>query len=162
MDVEIVENVSEFKKRDKHSVWIFRLEREYRRETDFKGIPFASLWLDIFDDGTFRIATGYAWNGCTPKFSLFDLIILGTPDGIVDVEMLQPKLYYPTLVHDALYQYYAWHQLTRKQVDDLFLKMMREVKFKPAWLYYAVVRLLGWVGMPKKHPLHSDLSFEAV
>jgi hypothetical protein len=45
---------------------------------------FQSEWLHITTDGVIRVKankTGYAWDGCTPKTSLLDLIIIGVPDG---------------------------------------------------------------------------------
>ena len=56
-----------------------------------------------------------------------------------------------TLVHDALYQYYPWHRISRRAIDALFLAMMQEKRFKLARLYYVAVRLLGGFGK-KKHP----------
>ena len=137
--------------RDKRSVWIFKLKEDYTQPSDFTGHTFEAKWLRIGLDGRITILEDYAWNGCSPKFSLLDLLVLGTPDGIIDIKSCRPKTYFATLVHDALYQYYPWLPISRKAIDELFLAMMKEKKFKLARLYYVAVRLFGGFGM-KKHP----------
>lgn len=60
------------------------------------------------------------------KLSFFDLAVIGTPDGIIDIESMKPKTYYASMVHDALYQYYSYHKITRKGHRQTFLEMMKE------------------------------------
>ncbi|HTR58165.1 MAG TPA: hypothetical protein VMM27_08315 [Casimicrobiaceae bacterium] len=48
--------------------------------------------LEIHPDGNARVLANYAWDGCTPKFSLFD-IGFGTPDGIPNQITRKPKAY---------------------------------------------------------------------
>ncbi len=137
--------------RDKRSVWIFKLKEDYTRTTDFTGHTFEAEWLRIDADGLVTILKDYAWNGASPKFSLLDLAVVGTPDGIIDIESCKPRTYFATLVHDALYQYYPWHRISRQAIDELFLAMLKEKRFKLARLYYVAVRLFGGFGK-KKHP----------
>ena len=47
--------------------------------------------------------TGYAWDGCSPKFQLGDLIF-GTPDGVIGMNH-KPKTYIASMAHDILYQF---------------------------------------------------------
>lgn len=93
--------------------------------------------------GRLTVTRGYAWNGCSPKFCLFD-ILLGTPDGVVDARSGRPKTYHASLVHDALYQFVPdGLPLTRRQADGCFLRLMRETGFRPRGVYYVAVRLFG-------------------
>jgi len=145
-----IENSKNFRPREKFSVWIFKLENDYKRKTSFTGHSFNADWLEIKNDGTIIIPKGYAWNGCSPKFSFFDLAVIGTPDGIIDIESMKPKTYYASMVHDALYQYYSYHKITRKNIDKLFLEMMKEKSFTLSWVYYFAVRLFAWVTIRPK------------
>jgi hypothetical protein len=86
---------------------------------------------------------GYAWNGCSPKYCLFD-ILLGTPEGVVDSRTRRPKTFYASLVHDALYQFVPdGLPLTRRQADQCFLQLLEETGFRPRILYYLAVRVFG-------------------
>jgi len=95
--------------------------------------------------GRITVTRGYAWNGCSPKFCLFDLVI-GTPDGVVHARTGRPKTYYASMVHDALYQFLeADSPVTRRQADACFLRLMAESEFMLRHLYWAAVRLFGWL-----------------
>ena len=145
-----IEQNPTFRPRDKRSVWIFKIEDEYIRKTPFHGKEFAAEWLQIDAEGTIRLPAGYAWNGSSPKLSLLDLVVFGTPDGIVDVKTMRPKTYFASLVHDALYQYYRWHDISRVDIDRYYLVMLKECSFKLAWVYYAAVRCFGWMFVRRK------------
>jgi hypothetical protein len=145
-----IEQHPRFRPRDKRSVWIFKITYSYERKTTFTGSEFVAEWLLIDTDGTIRIPGGYTWNGNSPKINLFDLAIIGTPDGIVHVDTMLPKTYYASLVHDALYQYYPWHKIGRADIDRLYYLMLKESSFKPAWLYFAATRCFGWMFVGRK------------
>jgi hypothetical protein len=97
---------------------------------------------------------GYAWDGCSPKFQVFDLIF-GTPDGAVISGTGRPAAYYASMVHDVLYQYHKKFKdkITRKQVDLIFLDELRKQNFRLAYIYFLFVRGLGGVywGAKRKH-----------
>jgi len=98
------------------------LKQEYNRdESLLKGYYIYREYLTI-TAGEITIPAGYKWNGCTlaPDFT---------------------KTKYPSLVHDALYQY----KLGRKLADDIFYKMLKEERFKLAKLYYFGTRIFGWI-----------------
>lgn len=100
-------------------------------------------WLEIRPDGTVQIPAGYAWDGCTPKFALWDIVI-GTPDGTPNPDTKKPKAYFASLLHDALYQFLdTGLPLTREQADRLFLELLTRDQFAPRQLYYRAVRLFG-------------------
>lgn len=106
--------------------------------------PFDSRWLSISVDGKVTVKaneTGYAWDGCTPKKSLLNLVIVGVPDGHIDYRTMKPYAYYASMVHDALYQYLYSVPVSRRQIDRLFLQMLGD--FKLRYVYYAFVRLFG-------------------
>lgn len=99
--------------------------------------------LLIARDGTMTVTAGYAWDGCTPKICIFDLLV-GTPDGVVHAGTRKPKTYYASLVHDALYQFVPdGLPISKHQADVCFLRLMEETGFAPRHLYYAAVVVFG-------------------
>ena len=141
--IEKIEDYSGFRKRDKKSVWIFKLEADYRYPTGLKTDFFDSNWLRIDTNGVITVYKGYAWDGCSFKFNLFDLAVAGTPDGIIDITSMKPKTYYASLVHDALYQYLPYHSISRRQADIIFYELLAKAGFIPRKIYYLAVRLVG-------------------
>ena len=86
----------------------------------------------------------YSWDGCSPKFTVFGKVF-GTPDGKI-VKGL-PKTYYASLVHDVLYQNLENknNPFNRKEIDLLFLYLLRVNDFHAAGLYYLGVRWFGGI-----------------
>ena len=84
--------------------------------------PFDSKWMYISEEGraTVKANEGYAWDGCTPKKSFFNLFIYGTPDGHIDYRTMRPFTYHASLVHDAIYQYLDTTPVNKKEVDRHF------------------------------------------
>ena len=161
LNIQFIEEHHDFEPLNKRGVWIFKLDRDFTCNTPFTGRDFVAKWLRIERSGRVTVPRAYAWDGCTPKWAVFDLFIVGTPDGIVDVETAKAKTYYASLVHDALYQYHAWHHVPRREIDHLFLHMMREAGFSLNWLYYGVVSLLGGLFTQKKHQKRHEVSFDS-
>lgn len=118
----------------------FKLDKEYKGFFPFD-IEFKNEWIRIRDN-EIKIRKGYAWDGCTPKIKIFDLGYYGTPDGVMNNDGL-PLLYYPSLVHDALYQFKKEIPLTRRQADGIFAWMAHRTGFKLTMVYYYVIRLFG-------------------
>ncbi len=113
---------------------------------------FITQWLEISKGGKVTVKAnenGFAWDGCTPKKSLWNLFIIGVPDGHVDYRTMKPHTYYASLVHDALYQYLDSVPVTKKAIDRLFLKMLGD--FKLRYIYYFFVRALGGRGVVQKN-----------
>jgi hypothetical protein len=99
--------------------------------------------LEITKEGRITVLAGYAWDGCTPKFCLLD-ILLGIPDGVVDTRTGRPKTYYASLIHDALYQFLDdGMPMTRREVDGFFLALMERTGFVWRYVYYVAVRIFG-------------------
>lgn len=99
--------------------------------------------LEIYPDGTAKILARYAWDGCTPKYAIWD-IVLGIPDGVPNSITEKPKAYYASLVHDVLYQFLdADLPFTRSGADRIFLEILTRDGFAPRWVYYAAVRIFG-------------------
>jgi len=136
--------------------WVYVLEEDYRIDKVtipppadcISGCEFfdwqGNKWLVIDETGQARILKGYAWDGCTPKFKFWDLI-LGTPDGIPHEETKRPKTYHASLVHDTLYQFLSCLPLKRRDADKAFLEYMKEYNFAPRYVYYLAVRCFGWI-----------------
>jgi hypothetical protein len=136
--------------------WVFRLTQNYSWQSPY---AFAHDWafqdkkghtrLIISASGQFTVTAGYAWDGCTPKFSLLDLVLVGTPDGVLDARSGLPKTYHASLIHDVLYQFLpASLPLDRKQADLCFLELMTDTGFMLRHLYYRVVRTFGGFTLP--------------
>lgn len=124
----------------------------------FERITFTDDFLKI-DQGQITVLgsqeTGYAWDGCSPKFYLWE-VYFGTPDGIIG-ERGKPKTYYASMVHDLLYQHRVRlgkeHKVKRKDVDQLFLDELKKEGFKLAQFYYVMVRIFGglyWYNIMEK------------
>lgn len=145
--VRTIEEYSGFRKCRKTSVWIYRLEADYTYQSGREAEFLESKWLRIETSGSITVKAGYAWNGCSPKLNVLDLCVLGTPDGIVNVKTMKPKAYYASLVHDALYQYYSYHSLSRGEADRIFRDILRRDRFLLGPVYYCFVRALGWLGL---------------
>ena len=135
----------------KNSVrWLYRLDESYSWESGRRleeDLAFrdktGAVRLVIEREGRITVTRGYAWDGCTPKICIFDILI-GVPDGVVHARTGRPKTYYASLIHDALYQFLPdGVPLKRHHVDDFFLRLMRESDFGPRWIYWLAVRLLG-------------------
>ena len=132
--------------------WLYRLDSNYSWDSGLS-IPEDLVFLDAKDrvrliiakEGEITVTRGYSWNGCSPKFCVFDLM-LGTPEGVVHRESGRPKTYHASLVHDAMYQFVGTHPLIKRRHADAFFKqLLRDCDFGPAWLYWAAVRLFGWL-----------------
>lgn len=145
-----IDHHPDFVPRNRLGLWIYRLDRELVVQTDLTDRPFKARWLRVDREGTITIPAGYAWDGCTPKLSFFDLFVIGTPDGIIQVKTGLPRTGRGSLVHDALYQYMAWHEFSRAEVDRLFLDLMRRDDFLLSRAYWLAVRLFGGLFAPRK------------
>lgn len=135
----------------KNSVrWLYRLEESYSWESGHRleeDLVFrdksGAVRLVIERGGRITVTRGYAWDGCTPKVCVFDILI-GVPDGVVHARTGRPKTYYASLVHDALYQFLPdGLPLRRYHADEFFLRLMVESDFAPRWIYWFAVRILG-------------------
>ena len=130
--------------------WVYRLEKTFSWESgldikqdcafkDKKG----KVRLILERGGRMTVTRGYSWNGCSPKFCVFDILI-GTPDGVVDSRTGRPKTYHASLIHDALYQFVPdGLPLTQHDADRCFLRLMEETGFRPRLLYFSAVWLFG-------------------
>lgn len=123
--------------------WRFKLKNN--AEIDLKkylGKIDDRIFLEYVDDGIeivgsivngkLTILKGYEWDGCTPKFSFLG-VLFGVPDF--------KKTYLASLVHDFLIEYFIQNSLTRKQIDLVFEKILKENDFKLEWLYSNSVHL---------------------
>jgi hypothetical protein len=136
--------------------WIYELREDYRINlldyfSETLEHPFAfedrsgRTRLVLHPDGTAIIKANYAWDGCTPKFAVFD-IVLGTPDGAPNNHTREPKTYYASLVHDVLYQFLDVKlPIKRVGADRAFRDIMTRDAFAPRYIYWAAVRLFGGV-----------------
>jgi hypothetical protein len=102
--------------------------------------------LEIRKNGEIKVLAGYAWDGCTPKFSLWDICV-GTPDGVPNALTKKPKAYYASLLHDALYQFSIQGLPApidrRKEIDRIFLELLERDLFAPRLVYYWAIRIFG-------------------
>lgn len=132
--------------------WLYRLDQNYSWAS---GHPFhedrafrdsrGTLRLLLEKGGRITVFRNYTWNGCSPKFLVFDLL-LGTPEGVTHSETGKSKTYHASMIHDALYQFLDQDlPLSRRQADAIFLRMLQEADFAPAKLYWLAVRCFGWL-----------------
>lgn len=134
--------------------WIYELSADYELDLS-RYVPVEIAEACAFEDrsgvcrlelhpgGRAVVKAHYAWDGCTPKFAVLDIVV-GTPDGIPNEITRRPKAYYASLVHDVLYQFLdADLPLSRAQADRVFLGLLERDAFAPRWVYYAAVRAFG-------------------
>nr|VFJ89687.1 MAG: hypothetical protein BECKLFY1418A_GA0070994_100848 [Candidatus Kentron sp. LFY] len=131
----------------------FKIKEDYPYESGWKlEKPFVSEWLEISTSGRITIKASeekpYCWDGCSPKRSMLNLFIFGTPDGHVDHRTMKPYTYYASLVHDALYQYLDCVPVTKEKIDLLFLEMLGDFKLRR--VYHFFVKHLGGRGVIQK------------
>ena len=138
--------------------WLYKLETADFAWSSGHPVPYNMEFFDeggkkrlvIEKDGKITVTQGYSWDGCTPKLCFFD-ILLGTPDGVVHKDSGKPKTYYASLIHDALYQFLVEMpkvaQITRRDADNFFFRIMEEYEFAPRWVYWIAVRLFGGLAM---------------
>jgi len=80
--------------------WLYKLDQDFSWHSGHS-IPDTLSFKDkdgkvrliIEKDGKITVTKGYAWDGCTPKFCFYDILI-GTPDGVVYSRTERPKTYY--------------------------------------------------------------------
>lgn len=115
-------------------------------ETNLKPEEFENDFLRIKSDGTITVKgsvkDGYAWDGCSPKKEILDLL-WGTPDGKLDYRTEKPMTYYASMIHDAVYQFKGEVDISRREADRIFLLILKESKFFWARLYGFGVRVGG-------------------
>ncbi|MFC1529328.1 DUF1353 domain-containing protein [Gemmatimonadota bacterium] len=137
----------------KNSVkWRYRSDRNFSWESglDIREDRFfldhsGTIRLIIEEGGLITVTRGYSWNGCSPKFCLFDLLI-GTPDGVVHINTERPKTYFASMIHDALYQFLRVNSpVSRRMADRCFLRLMAESEFSLRYIYWIAVRTFGWL-----------------
>jgi hypothetical protein len=133
------------KKRRGNRPYIFKEMVDYSYQTTWSlDAPFVAEWLEVSTDGVVTVksnGTGYSWDGCTPKFSLFDIAVVGIPDGHIDVRTMKPFTYRASMVHDALYQYLDSVPVSKRDIDLLFLEMLGD--FRLRYIYYFAVKYFG-------------------
>lgn len=129
-----------------HDDYTYFSHREFEKDVTFydnKNTP----RLRISSGGDITVLKGYAWDGCSPKFNIFDWGYIGVPDGTMEKFTGQPKAYFASLVHDALYQFINDSDMpyTRVEIDKIFFVLLQESKFSLRAIYYGAVRLLGGI-----------------
>ena len=138
------------KKRKGNFPYKFKISKDYEYANTGWSLSteFQSKWLHISKDGVITVKaneSGYAWDGCTPKRSIFNLVIIGVPDGHIDYRTMKPFTHDASLVHDALYQYLSCVPIPKAEIDLLFLKMLGDFKLRK--LYYFSVKHFGGRGV---------------
>ena len=131
-----------------NKIYIYVHEKDVSIKTNLTPEFFSNAWLTIEQNGTITVrgsnGEGYAWDGCSPKTIILDLIF-GTPDGRLDLRTEKPITYFTSMIHDALYQFKEEVGISRKETDILFYLTLKEAKFKWSFIYYLGVRIGGWL-----------------
>lgn len=131
-------------------VYVYCIKHDYRHQTAIKGSNFENEWFRLSADGIVIIKgahyKGYAWDGCSPKIKIKDVYI-GILEGVLNFETGYSKTYYASLIHDVFYQFSKGLKsfIRRKEVDREFYSILKRDNFRFARLYYAAVRMLGWM-----------------
>ncbi|MGR3292723.1 MAG: DUF1353 domain-containing protein [Candidatus Scalindua sp.] len=134
-------------------------------------------------DYDFAVKRAYAWDGCTPKRWFFWFSLIGTPDWGQKIENVKTikkakddkyvikekqtppfwqRAHHASLIHDVLYQYLDTIPISKRNVDRLFYKMLKEsdVSWFIARLYHFGVRYFGAFEIGENAPKeNSELKF---
>jgi len=140
----------------------YKITEDYIYQSNLKGYSFDSDWLLVEPTGKIVVKAngkGFKWDGCTPKFNILDLFIIGTPDGIINVDTGYPKTFYASMVHDVMYQYFDEIPIPKKKIDRLFYDMLKKEKFKLSFLYYIAVKLFAGLFVKQKGLLDARRRF---
>ena len=133
--------------------WKFKLEEVYMFKLRSTTIQMPTklrvnnrVFGSVDAKGVVTIFPGYAWDGCSPKYIFFGILVLGTPDGRKGIDG-NPVLYHPSLKHDVLCQFRDTLELKQSTIDDWFLRDMRlhKVSILRRFLYYKSVRIFQTV-----------------
>ncbi len=151
-----------------HSVrWLYRLDCNFEWDSGHR-VPENLVFRDkkgmvrliIKKSGIITVTRGFAWNGCSPKFCIFDILV-GTPEGTVHAVTGRPKTYYASLVHDALYQFLPdGLPIRRRDADRFFLALLAVSEFAPRRIYWLAVRIIGgviWRATRRHRKNHGEL-----
>ena len=131
-------------------VYVYCIKYDYHYQSAIKNRAFENEWFKLKPDGTVIVTgtyyKGYAWDGCSPKFKIKD-VYLGILEGVLNFDTGLSKAYYASLIHDVFYQFSKEVKsfILRKEVDREFYVVLKRDNFRFAWLYYAAVRMLGWI-----------------
>lgn len=123
--------------------WLFSLTQDYQWDASqwiVRDIAFDNPWLCI-NLGIITVKQGYSWDGCTPKWALADLWVIGTPDGRLHYGL--PITYHASLIHDALVQFRHQLPITQQQATAIFDAMLAERQFAWRKLYVWAVSHFG-------------------
>lgn len=110
-----------------------------------KGKKLRNSWGNLDESGNLYISKGYISDGPSPCIEILGLIF-GIPQGSL-IHTGYPSSFRATTVHDWFYiQSRQCNDLgiSRKDVDTVFLDLLRQDKFFLFRLYYWLVRILGW------------------
>ncbi len=120
---------------------LYRLAAPYRyKHPALIGVNYANRWC-VISGGEIVVQPGYAWDGCTPKFDIAGLGVVGVPDGRLYQGL--PITYYPSLVHDVFCQFKHEIRISKAAVVQIFNDMLKERQFGARVLYVTAVDWLG-------------------
>lgn len=115
----------------------YTLHSDYYYQNDkLKGVSFKNKWVEIRPSGEMIISKFYSWDGCSPKYKIFGIVI-GTPDG----KNNQCKM--ASCVHDIFCQFIADIPVSKKTVLGIFGDMLRDANWGWAKAYVYAVDKFG-------------------
>lgn len=121
--------------------YLYKLDQDFvYQHAAFDGVLFSNEWVEV-KGGEIRVKFGYAWNGCSPKFEVLGLWVVGTPEGRLHEG--QPITYYASCVHDVLCQFRGEIDITQKDSVQVFSDLLKQVQFVLEPLYTTAVDWFG-------------------
>lgn len=100
------------------------------------GVEFKNEWVEIRPTGEMIIKAGYSWDGCSPKYKIFGVIV-GIPDGKYN------ECRRASCIHDIFCQFIADIPVNKETVLGIFGDMLSYSGWKWAKLYTYAVDKLG-------------------
>ena len=121
--------------------YVLNYTREF--QTKIYGREFENEWIKLEKTGYFAVKIGYAWDGCSPKWRVFDWFYVGTWDGTLDRKTGLPITGLSSLLHDALLQFKEELGISCAEAADEFCREINKTDFSLRKLYCKAVRKYG-------------------
>jgi hypothetical protein len=131
----------------KQAFFLFKATRSHTIKTSVLGHLYSNDYIEVLKDGTVTVKASNRYpvytDGCSPKFLVLGLWVVGTPDGPINCDTGYPQTFWASAIHDILYQALGLHTLSRKECDQIFKDALSEVGFAWPNTYYYGLRLVG-------------------
>lgn len=122
--------------------WLYKIDEELVLEHSrfSKASGYSNQWVR-FEGNKMIISKNYAWDGCSPTFSVLGLFTVGIPNGATYLG--KPWTYHASLVHDVMCQFQRDLPFNSDERTQVFDDFLRRREFPLRRVYVTVVKYIG-------------------